>query len=421
MKRTIQVLWALAWMALAAWGLSGVYLRFMHGRDLANYGSYVPWGLWVSAYIYFIGLSAGAFLLSSMVYVFRMDMFARLGRLALFTAAVTLFMALLAIWFDLGQMWRFYEIFTRPQFSSMMTWMVWLYTAYFILILGELWYEMRCDVACLAAQGGALGPVYRLLALGWKCPTDASELERCHKENHRWLRVLGGIGIPLAIAFHGGVGALFATLTARPHWHQSLFPILFLTGALVSGSALLLSVYAIYGTKTRTGDPLLKQLGRWVLLLLLLDIVLEWAETSVPIWYGVGHGYELTMEILFGRFWYIFWIVHVLLGTLIPAFLLLVGPTSRIRAAVAGGLIAVCFLAVRLNLVIPGLITPSLEGLEEAYVDPRLMFTYVPSMFEWSVVAFLVALGSGLFFLGRRYLPLIDVEPSANPVAKGEV
>ncbi|BAW02498.1 polysulphide reductase NrfD [Thermus thermophilus] len=64
---------ALGWilyLALAAVGLTGFFLRLATGHHLAAYGSYVPWGLWVAAYIYFIGLSAGAFLLSALVYVF---------------------------------------------------------------------------------------------------------------------------------------------------------------------------------------------------------------------------------------------------------------------------------------------------------------------------------------------------------------
>ena len=79
-------------------GLVGWYDRLTSGHLNANYGSLVPWGLWVAAYIYFIGLSAGSFLISSLVYVFNMKRFERIGRLAVFTAVVTLFLALLSIW-----------------------------------------------------------------------------------------------------------------------------------------------------------------------------------------------------------------------------------------------------------------------------------------------------------------------------------
>jgi Ni/Fe-hydrogenase subunit HybB-like protein len=405
--RTLKVIAWILWIGLLGWGLTGVVDRFSGGRELANYGSYVPWGLWVSSYIYFIGLSAGAFLLSSLIYVFQVRALRKIGRLALFTAALTLMMALLSIWFDLGHMWRAYEVMTRPNFTSMMAWMVWLYSAYFLLILVELWFELRCDLATLATHKGLLRPVYLLLSLGWHCPETPDKAMECHRQSDRVMRVLGSLGVPLAIAFHGGVGALFATLSARPYWHSSLFPIMFLTGALVSGGALILAMTSMTGVVSRIEKAaILPLLSKIVLGLILFDLILEWAEFSIPMWYGVGPEHTLLNEVLFGQYWYVFWIFHILLGSAIPIVLLIRKPADPKWTALAGGLIAVTFLSVRLNLVIPGLVTPQLEGLQSAYVDPRLLFEYVPSMFEWSVVAFIVALAIGLFLLGNRILPL---------------
>ena len=125
MNGTSKFILFVIWLVAMVWGLGGVFERLVHGHAAAHYGSYVPWGLWVSAYIYFIGLSAGAFLLSSLIYVFGMERLEKIGRTSLFVAAITLLMALLSIWFDLGHMDRFYKVFTQPAFSSMMAWMVW--------------------------------------------------------------------------------------------------------------------------------------------------------------------------------------------------------------------------------------------------------------------------------------------------------
>ncbi len=408
MSRGLKMIVFVVWLALFAWGLSGVFARFSGGRELANYGSYVPWGLWVSSYIYFIGLSAGAFLLSSMINVFQVHQLRKLGRFSLFVAAITLMMALLSIWFDLGHMGRFYEVFTRPNFGSMMAWMVWLYTGYFILILVELWVEMRIDLANRAREGGPLGGIYRLLSLGYKVPTDPEALQQAERSNVALMKKLGLLGIPLAIAFHGGVGALFATLSARPYWHSAIYPILFLTGALVSGGALMLALVATTNLvpNKEKREKILPLLAKIVLGLLVFDLLLEWAEFSIPMWYGVGPERGLLMEVLFGQYWYVFWIFHILLGSIIPVWLLIWRPAKEWAAGTAGGLIALTFLAVRLNLVIPAQLTPQLKGLESAYVDRRLHFQYVPSMFEWSVVAFIVALAFALFMLGKKYLPL---------------
>ena len=381
-KATQILLWVI-WLALLIWGATGVIHRLTEGRELANYGSYVPWGLWVAAYIYFIGLSAGAFLLSCLIYVFGMTKLERIGRLALFTAALTLPMALICIWFDLGHMWRNYEVFTRPNWTSMMAWMVWLYSAYFVLILIELYVDLRR-------------------------PRAGADPQAWQRRKRRILRVLGSIGVPLAFAFHGGVGALFATLGAKPMWHTGLFPILFLTGALVSGGALILAVVSLLGNFGESQRvEMTRILSRIVLALLLFDLLLEWAEFSIPMWYGVGPEYEALMALLFGDFWWVFWIFHMLLGSVIPVILLIAKPTSRGATLVAGGLIAVTFMAVRLNIVIPGqVLAPTLKGLADAYQDARLQFSYMPSVYEWSVVAFVVAAGIGAMYVGKKLLPL---------------
>jgi len=209
----LGAVWALAFAA----GLCGVAQRLALGHEAANYGSYIPWGLWVAQYIYFVGLSAGAFLLSSLVYVFGVRRLERIGKLALWTALVTLLCALLVIWLDLGHPLHFWKVYTNPQPTSMMAWMVWLYTAYFLLVLAELWFATRADLVVWSNRPGLLGALTRALAFGTH---DISP--RTLACDRQVLRVLGTLGVPLAIAFHGGVGALFGVVGARPCWDSAL-------------------------------------------------------------------------------------------------------------------------------------------------------------------------------------------------------
>jgi protein NrfD len=403
------VLWVL-WAALAVFGGLGVLERFTTGHDAAAYGSYVPWGLWVSAYIYFMGLSAGAFLVSSVIFVFGIKRLEPVGRLALFIAVVTLLMALLSIFFDLGREWRFYRVFTDPNFQSMMAWMIWLYNAYFILLLLELWLVLRPALAHAHALPGLQGRVARLLAF-----SRAPLTPRQETQGRQWLRVLAAFGIPLAISFNGGVGSLFGTVGAHAYWHTPLMPILFLAGALASGAALLLfTVAAFWPRRDEAWRAKLALLSKIVAGLVLLYLMFEWAEFSIPMWYGIGPEYDLMMEVLFGRFWYVFWVFHILLGSLIPLALLLALRTRPWALAAAGLLIAVTFFAVRLNIVIPAFVDPNLAELQHTFQDARLSFSYLPSLFEWQVVLGIVALGMALFYLGQKLLPLTQPERAST-------
>lgn len=359
----MYALWAIAF----ALGLVGVWQRITQGHLLAGYGSYVVWGLWVAAYAYFVGLSAGSFLFAAIVNVFDIKVLKPLTRPALWTSFVSIGVAVFAVLFDLGHMSRAFRVFTSPNFSSMMTWMIWLYTAYGILLALVAWY--------------------------------------LYKGNARMVKALFTIGIPLAIAFPGGGGALFATLSARPYWHQPLYPVFFVVGALLSGTALLAALAAVIMPKAR---EVLSLVGRAVLALILFDLVLEWAEFSIPLWYGVNPEKAVLMEVLTGQYWWVFWIVHIALGSVIPIALLIARPASARAVGSAGALAAISFMAVRLNIVIPGQITPELKGLERAFTDGRLTFAYHPTTHEWLVMAFLVAVGIGAYWLGLRFLPLID-------------
>ncbi|SDF26174.1 prokaryotic molybdopterin-containing oxidoreductase family, membrane subunit [Thermus arciformis] len=392
---------------LAAIGLGGFFLRFATGHQLAGYGSYVPWGLWVAAYIYFIGLSAGAFLLSALVYVFGVRKLEPIAPLALVVALASLLMALVTIWFDLGHMERFYYVYLRPNFRSMMAWMVWLYTAYGLLLLAELYYALRRHLPRYVDRGGITGFLARLLVKGRKTPFTQEEIHR----DEGIIKVLGTIGVPLAIAFHGGVGALFGTVVAQDLWHSPIYPILFLTGALLSGGALITAVYVFFWPrKDEEWRELSLFLGRIVLGLILFDLLLEWAEYSIPMWYGVGPEFKALWSTLFGRFWYVYWVFHILIGVVVPIGLLLAwGLRGRVKAiGLASFLVAITFLAIRLNLVIPSLVHPKLEGLMNAYRDHRLVFAYLPTWFEWSVVVFSVALGFTVTYVLVRILPVIE-------------
>ncbi|RMG32104.1 MAG: hypothetical protein D6732_13810, partial [Methanobacteriota archaeon] len=403
-QRTIPewFFWMITIVAMGI-GLLGIFDRLANGHIHANYGSYVPWGLWVAGYIYLIGLSAGAFLMSALVYVFRVKALERIGKLALLTALATLVGALLSIWLDIGHMSRVWRMIFRTNFGSVMGWMAWLYSLYFILLLIEFWLAMRADFIRHRHEPGLIGTFSRFLSFG---KTSFSEEDL--KADAKKLQILGSLGIPLAIAFHGSVGAIFGAVGARPYWSSGLTPIIFLVGALLSGGALLafVSYYWGPGRGTEEHRKIVLLIGKIVLALLAFDVLLEYAEFSISLWSSVPAEAESVKLVLFGHFWWVFWFVHLGLGVVIPGLLLLFGGRSPRKVALAGFLIAITFISVRLNIVIPGLAVPELEGLRTAFTGPGLTFDYFPSLMEWAVLLFTVSVSAMIFLLGKTYLPV---------------
>ncbi len=394
------------WAVFFALGILSVAVRFASGREIAAYGGYVPWGLWVAVYVYFVGLSAGAFLLSALIYVFGIKSLEKIGKLALYVSFITLLGALVTIFMDLGHPFRFWKVYTRPNFFSMMAWMIWLYSAYFLLVVLELRLAARRDLLAAGSRGGWVAPLARLVLFNH---TDTSE--ESFAADRRRLQVLGMLGVPLAISFHGGVGALFGVVGARPFWNASIYPLIFLGGALLSGTALLTFIVAVFWSDRGSEEhrALLGLLARATAGLLVLDVILQWAEFSISYYAAIpAHALPWKM-ILFGDYWWVFWIVHVLFGLVVPG-LLLASPRTRhslAGIAVAAFLIAFTFLSVRVNIVIPGLALEELAGLKTAYADSRLHFSYFPSFWEFGVTFFSYTFVMLLFYLGCRNLALL--------------
>jgi len=195
-------------------------------------------------------------------------------------------------------------------------------------------------------------------------------------------------------------------VAARPHWHSGMFPILFLLSALVSGGALLTVIVAVFQDGWRSNRETVLMLGQMVLGLLLLDVLFQFSELLVAFYGGIpGHLAGLRLMIG-GPFWWVFWGWQVALGILIPVALLVAPTRTDARwVSLAGLLIAVSFLGVRLNIVIPGLAAEEIHGLSTAFASVRMTTQYVPSVSEWLVVIGIVGLGLLLFGFGELLLP----------------
>ncbi|MBI2911252.1 MAG: polysulfide reductase NrfD [Chloroflexi bacterium] len=405
MNTGLKLLLVVLWIAALGAGTVGVYLRLTTGHELAGYGSYITWGLWVASYAYLSGLSAGGFLLASLVYVFHVRRLEPIGKLALFTSLVGLVGALFSIWFDLGYMGRFWQVYTQPNPRSMMAWMIWLYTGFAIVLVLVLWRALRADLAAWSQRKDVRGALARVLAFG---ATEVSPAALAR--DRRWLELLSIPGIFLVVAFNGGVGALFGVVGARAFWNATLYPLLFIVAALLTAAAVLTFLVAAFWPRRGSAEQqdLLHVLARISLGLLAFYLLLLWSEFSITLYARIPAESAPYYQVLGGPYPWVFWGFQVALGAVVPIILLLARPRSAGAAGVAGICMAIGLLATRLNVVIPGFVAPLLPGLEEAFSSSRLTYQYFPSLLEWLVFLFVVALATGLFYLGYVSLPIAN-------------
>ena len=390
-------------------GIAAIIYRLIEGMKVTWLTSNFPWGMWISYYIYFIGLSAGSFLFSTLIYVFGRKELEKAGRLALFSALFALVAGLLFIWMDLGHPWRFFYVFSHWNYTSVLAWEILFYVCYIVVLIVELWYLMRADLAHLrdTSRYGRRA-FYGTLALGWQSPATQEAREDERKRTMRVAAILGAIGIPLAIGVHGGTGAVFAVVKARPHWYSAIFPIIFLTSALVSGAGLMTFLYAFLGDRKAADYPLIvRSLADWLILFLGIDIILVIAEFLIT-WYGnIPEPTTILGQMIFGPYWYVFWVGQIGLAMGVPILIYLFGRTSTTWLGIGGLSVVLGIVAVRLNLVIPAFTVSPVPYLDEAFHDFRFAFRYFPSTTEWITSLGLISVIAFFFLLFYGLLPMV--------------
>lgn len=381
-------------------GSWGVFEIMMYGKNATALGSYVTWGLWVAVYLFFLGLTAGAFLITILTYVFRVKIFAPVGPLSAFTVLVALTCEVITISFDLGHMFRTYRFLLTPSFTSMITWMVVFTNAMLVIYVLECYFLLRGNLVLWSKEPNRPGQsIYRFLAFGKKNYSDADRAA-----DHRRVHTISLISLPVGLIFYGVNGAIFAILLNRPLWNGALTPLIFIVTALLSGGALITFLTYVF----RIDDKLVHYLGHVIRFLLAVFLLLEGFQFFVGYMTGVVAEITSLNIIAFGPYWWVFWVFHVFLGSFIPLYLLVRHQASPGAVAWACFLIVITFIAVRLNMVIPDQAVYKLEGLEATFYHARLRTAeYFPNLTEWLVSVWVFSLGMLAFLLGSRWLPLI--------------
>lgn len=376
--------------------------RMVMGLQTTNLSSTTPWGAWIAFYIFFVGLSAGAFLLSTMIFVFGMEQYERVGKMALFTAIVCMIIALTFVLMDLGRPDRALNAMVFWNVTSILAWEIHFYVVYITLLVTELYIAMRADLVRLRPLDNLRGKIARLLTF-----KNSTVTEETIKRDHKWMKILGSIGIPLAIlGVHGGTGAIFAVVSAREAWNTGLFPIIFVISAMVSGTALLLAIYVIKAkaTKAEIDKGMVISLAKMMVAFLFIDLLFQFYDLLVG-WYSLSETSLQSLGTMMGSSYsWSYWGVQLFIGSVIPIFLVFYKKTSKNMNAllIAAICIVIGIIGVRFNIVVPSQIVPIMDGFPGG--------NYFPTIREWMVSVGIVAMGLLIFTIGDQLLPLEENE-----------
>lgn len=299
-----------------------------HIIEIINIVHEVDWSLVIPQYFFFTGISAAAFLISALTYVFGMEEYRPIAKLSLIVALTVLIAAPLNLIADLAQPGRFYSLFYHRHITSPMSWGVYLLTSYPLLIALEGIFAFRAGFAKRARQTtGRQHKLYRFLALGNPAVTPET-----NTRDHRWSLILGGLGIPAAIAVHGYTGYILGVVRARPLWHTPLMPIIFLVSAMVSGIAFMI-IIAWLMVRDKNGNirwDMIDKLGVMLGWTIITDLTIRLFWYSIGFFYSYG-SYQDVVTFLFRDHFVETVVIELGVGLVIPAIIALTPTLRRIR------------------------------------------------------------------------------------------
>jgi molybdopterin-containing oxidoreductase family membrane subunit len=387
-------------LALAAGG-AALASQWTQGLGVTGLNRPVYWGIYITNFVFFIGISHAGTLISAILRVTQAEWRRPITRVAEAITFFALILGLLQIWIDMGRPERIFLALVYGRFQSPFLWDFACVGVYLLSSTLYLYLPMIPDLARLRDRAPDLAPwrrkLYTFLALGW----------HGSHEQHRRLEVAIGlmaiIIIPVAVSVHTVVSWIFG-MTMQPMWHSTILGPYFVVGAIFSGIAMLF----IFMTVVRRAW----HLERWIgakqynyLGLLLLVMSIFWGYFTLSEFLTTGyatlvHESEVLHAKLFGEYAPYFWIM-VAANLVIPAGILVWRrgrtPAGTLAAAVS---VVIGMWIERFLIVAPSLTRPSLS-LDHA--------VYVPTLAEGAVTAGSLALFALLFLLFFKVFPAISV------------
>lgn len=199
LKMTYGILGAFVVAGVAAW----IY-QLINGLGVTGMNNGVSWGLYITCFMFFVGLSAGGLIVASSASVFHIAEYKKVALPAVICSTVCICLAGMFVLIDLGGIQRVWRIITGPNPTSVLLWDMVVITCY--LIINIVYLVFMCS-----KKPGA---------------------------EHK-VAIVSRFALPVAILVHSVTAWIFGLQLAK-EWYSAIMAPIFVVSAMDSGLALLL-------------------------------------------------------------------------------------------------------------------------------------------------------------------------------------
>ena len=330
------------------------------------------WGLYITNFMFFVGLSAGGLIISSIPKAFGIEGFGNISKIAVWTAICCTVAAIGFVIVDLGGPQRVWELFVYSNLSSPLMWDIIVLLVYLILSIVLLW----------AMSGEEKGKV-----------------------SHTALRVLSVISLVTAVMVHTVTAWIFGLQPSHELWYTALLGPWFVSSALVCGTALVMVVVIALRKAGRIEleqenvIKMAKLLGAFIA----VDLYF-FACDLLTSGFPQGAGAELVKMLVSGPLAPFFWVE--VLGCIIAAVICFTPALRKNSLLVVAAVLAIIgIFCKRVQLLVGGFQQPNIDL--PTVVTPYTQtantvgnLVYWPTGIEWMVTLGVIGLAAALLCFG---------------------
>ena len=317
----------IALIALVAVGFGLWVYQLANGLGVTGMNNSTSWGLYLTCFMFFVGLSAGGLIVASSASVFHIEKFKAVALPAVICSLVCICCAGICVLVDLGGIQRIWRMLTGPNFASPLVWDMVVITCY--IVVNILYLVFMCGKRADAAK----------------------------------VAVISRFALPIAILVHSVTAWIFGLEIAREAWHTAILAPIFVASAMDSGLALLLLVLLVMKAKQVFEAPkeLLSSLAGLLCACVAVDAYFIGCELLTTAYNGTDAGNAVLSTLLTGGTAPFFWF-ELVCGLIVPFCILAYGKNRRNMrlVAVASTLVVLGVFCKRVWLMFTGFATPAI-------------------------------------------------------------
>ncbi len=384
------------------WALFNYYIQLTSGLVVTGLRDTIFWGLYITNFVFFIGISHAGTLISAILRVTRAEWRRPITRMAEYITVMAISIGGLYPLIDVGRLDR--AIIFLPLYGRLQSPILWDFVRIGTYLVGSITYLYLPLIPDLALARQKLKNVskikkfiYEKLSVNW------AGNEHQKKLLEKAIGIMAILIIPIAVSVHTVVSWIFA-MTFREGWRSTIFGPYFVVGAILSGIATIILIMAIFRKAYHLEKYITEKHFIYLAYMMVatdlfyIYLMLNEYLTTGYIW-GINEARLLT-SLYSGEFAIYFWAMVFTL--VIPVFLIAFPQTRKVPIIVLSSiLVNISMWLKRFVIIIP--------TLYSAPFPQTAFHVYIPSLPELSI-----ALG-GFFGFGlmltifSKLFPLISI------------